>query len=148
MTVPTESLEQPVTRREFVEELGKISSKLDELFKAKQISWPLIISVLALAMGVLGFGIKNLADVASLSSTTESNASAVGDFRERIRALEANTHAIVVENETQNRWMADVTNLQDQYLDTLLRIQHPEIPARSYWPMDKIGGANPTNGNK
>lgn len=138
--------DHPVTRREFNEALDKISGRIEELFRAKQVSWPLILGIAGLALTVLGFGIKNLSDVSALASQSASSAASVSDFRERIRALEANTHAIVVENETQNRWMADVANLQDQYLEALIRAHHPSVPARTYWPMSQIGMANPVNG--
>lgn len=137
----------PVTRREFNEALDKIGGRIEELFRAKQVSWPLIIGVLGLALTVLGFGIKNLADVATVGRAAESHGQSIDDFRSRIRGIEANAHAVMVENETQNRWMADVVNLQDQYLETLIRTKHPDLPARSYWPMGQIGQANPINGN-
>lgn len=139
-------MDAPVTRREFSEELDKISSKIDELVKAKQVSWPLILGVAGLALTVLGFGVKNLADVASVSAKADASEVFTQDARERIRALEANTHAILVENETQNRWMADVVNLQYSHLETLIRTKHPDTPPASYYPLGKVGGANVMNG--
>jgi len=63
----------------------------------------------------------------------------VGDARSRIRAVEK----ALEEQEMQHRWMADVANLQDQRLEQLVRLKHPEIPASDYWPLSQIGKAVP-----
>lgn len=140
--------EQPVTRAEFHTELNKISVKLDELFKAKQVSWPLIIAILSLALGVLGAGIKNWADLLTVKESSQNLIISNDDLRSRMRGAETEIDADRVENETQNRWMADILNSELQHLETLLRIKHPEIPSRDYWPLQGIGLAAPTHGGQ
>lgn len=167
-------LETPVTRREFQEELGKIVSKIDELFRAKQVSWPLILSFAAFAMGGVGFAIKSMVEtsvvkaqsdstaalvtkhdtaisamgsmLATTSEKASANAEAIAEMRERVRATEANLRAVQIENETQNRWAADVINLHADHLYAMVRVHHPDIPPPTYWPLGSIGDAGALNG--
>jgi hypothetical protein len=147
--VTTDELDQPASRRELnavVEQLRHLSAEIKDLVRDKQVSWPLIISILGLALVVLGFGIKNLVDVATVKSVAESSSASILELRERTRALEAHEKAIQTENETQHKWLADVHNLELQRLDMMLALKLHGWPGRSYFPLSKIGGADSING--
>lgn len=142
------TLDAPVTRREFVEELDKIASKIDELFRAKQVSWPLIVAIGGLTVTILGFGITNWARMVAVETATGAHSVTIEDFRERIRATEAHSVAMQTENETQHRWLADVIRLEMQHREQLAAMKYPDWPARNYWPLQGIGNANSINGKK
>ncbi|HEX7784832.1 MAG TPA: hypothetical protein VF653_01300 [Methylomirabilota bacterium] len=144
----------PVTRRElgelrqaFFTELANLERKIEELFKAKQFDWRIVMGALALIGGAVGFGVKNLTDIAAVKALANSHSSAIEDFRSRIRGNEVKVSAIQIENETQNRWMADVQNMEADFMLMLMRMEHPEIPARSYMPLGRIGEAYTPNGH-
>lgn len=142
--------ELPVTRGEFEDAITRISNKIDEINRSKQVSWQLVVAVIALLGGAVGFGVKNLSDVSTLVAVATVHTSAIDDFRgriggletdvkgnttritintgviddfrERIRGLESNLQGVAIENETQHKWLADTFNQETQHLDTLMHI--------------------------
>lgn len=66
------------------------------------------------------------------------------DFALSIGALEriaATNREALKEQEMQHVAIVTAMNLQDQRLEQLLRVHHPDIPATTYWPLHQIGEA-------
>lgn len=138
--------EHPVTRREFEDfastvrgDIATLSSELKDLVRAKQVNWPLVVGVLALAGTLIGVAVKNLVESAATSSQVGTHADSISDFRERIRATESQLRGLQIEEETQHRWLADSLNQSVQYLSNLSKVHHPEDPPLAYWPLAEIG---------
>jgi hypothetical protein len=120
--------------------------RIEELFRARQLNWPLVLSVIALVGAAAGFGIKNLVETAAVTTNVHNNNAAIDDFRERIKGMESNFRALAIEQESQNKWMSDVHNLQTQMLDREMRAFCTEdrnhkliFPDMDYWPLNQIG---------
>lgn len=132
----------------FAAAINKSDARIEELFRSRQWNWPLVLSVVALLGAGLGFGIKNLVEVAAMASAVDSNTIAVDEFRERVRGLESTSRAMQIEEETQHKWIADATNMQSQLIHLMMQIHHPETPPISYWPMTGIGKAAEIDGSR
>lgn len=156
----------PVTRAEYSElrtafasfsehtgaALKEIADKLRGIEGARQVTLPSVLAIIGLAGAAFGFAIKNFSDVASLAHKADDTAESVSDFRERLRSVETGTKAIAIEQETQNKWMADAVNTQIERQDLLNALFAQgvkfDLPERGYFPLLRIGDApSPTNGN-
>jgi hypothetical protein len=127
-------------------------SEIRELVRSRQISWPLVVSIISL-LGTLGMagvaaGAASWTRGEQTARDTDAHAQTIGDFRDRIRGLETALRGIATENESQNRWAADVENLQSDHQDRLIRTRctvdaaHPLlIPPPVYQPLSQIGRA-------
>ena len=128
--------------------------RIEELFRARQLNWPLVLSIIALVGAAAGFGIKNLVETAAVTTDVRATSLSIDDFRERIRGMESDIRALATEQESQNRWMADTHNLHIQMLDREMRAFCTEdrnhkliFPDMDYWPLGQIGRAVPGEGN-
>lgn len=130
--------------------------KLDEKAERRAPKLWEVIGILIAAVAGIGLPtlaaffaiVVNMADTRALQAWAESHSefstskaaeldTGISDARSRIRAVEM----AIEEQEMQHRWMADVANLQDQRLEQLVRLKHPEVPASDYWPLQQIGKA-------
>lgn len=159
--------ESPVRRREFDDfkqsvdaNFHAISGKIDQLMQARQVNWTFVLAAMGLLGAGLGVGIKTLSDTNAHAISIESHGDAIDDFRGRMRGSETAMDALRVEQETQNRWIADVQNLSHSYEEVIRNArcatcEHEKrpgnnlrFPQRDYWPLGAIGQANLPHGGQ
>lgn len=148
----------PVTQGQLAEALDRITAafskridesdaRIEELFAARRVSWPLILTVLGIALTLTAAVVAMATRVSATTALAVSNGAAIEEFRSRIRGLEANLNGAIIESETQHKAIADATNMQSQALWTVLHMKHPDVPMPTYWPLAGIGEAPTRNGH-
>lgn len=148
----------PVTHGQLAEALDRITAafskrldesddRIEELFAARRVSWPLILTVLGIALALTGSVVAMATQVSATSARAASSGVAIDEFRGRIRGLEANLNGSIIESETQHKAIADVINMQSQAIWTVLHMKHPDVPMPTYWPLAGIGEAPTRNGH-
>ncbi len=141
--------EGSISRREFegaIEQLGRSIAELKVALDKRNPGLANWLTIAAMVASVFYFGVTNSSRLEAVEEWKvghESFSASKSDELERgiaslLATVSRNSEALK-EQEMQHRWMADVTNLQDQRIEQLLRLHHPEIPASDYWPLQQIG---------
>lgn len=138
-----------ISRREFegaIEQLGKSIAEIKASLEKRNPGLANWLTIVAMIASVFYFGVTNSSRLEAVEEWKVGHAefaASKSDELERglaaLLATVARNGEALNEQEMQHRWMADVTNLQDQRIEQLIRMNHPEIPASDYWPLQQIG---------